>query len=138
MASELPSNRTVNAMEKKAASMGALRETLADDQRADEHAFSQAQRALLMGNKDLAQHVMKGVNEGDLQEGFQRAMKKQKAIPSSISVPVAATDDDKSAGAGAGSSEKKKKNKKNKHHSGDGGDRGDQGHGKKKRKTEES
>jgi hypothetical protein len=124
-------------MEKKAASMGALRETLADDQRADEHAFSQAQRALLMGNKDLSQHVMKGVKEGDLEEGFQRAMKKQKAIPSSISVPVEAADDEE-AGAGAGSSEKKKKNKKNKHHAGDGGDRGDNGHGKKKRKTEES
>lgn len=119
--------------------MGALRETLADDQRADEHAFSQAQRALLMGNKDLAQHVMKGVNPDDLQEGFQRAMKKQKAVPSSVSVPVSAgEDDDAAGGAGVGSGEKKKKNKKNKHHAGDSGDRSDHGHGKKKRKTEDS
>ena len=87
----LPSNRVVHRMEKKAAGMGALGETLAEDQRADERAAAAAQRqqALLLGHKDLAQHALTGVDSGDLHSSFHRAMKKQHGggMPSSISIP---------------------------------------------------
>ena len=84
----LPSNREMHRMEKKAAGMGALGETLAEDQRADERAASAAQRqALLLGHKDLAQHALTGVDSGELHSSFHRAMKKQQGVPSSISIP---------------------------------------------------
>ena len=133
VAAEMPSGKTLNRMEKKAAAMGALAETLAEDQRTDEKAFAQAQaqRALLMGSRDLAQHAMSEdrVGDGALQTSFLTAMKKQKTVPSSISVPVAAAAAPPNGGAHDGGDKKKKAKKNKQRRDEDGG-----GGGGKKRK----
>jgi hypothetical protein len=95
--SELISDKTLARMEQRAGAMAALPETLAQDHKQESDQFAQKQRALLMAAKDLSQHTI-NVEAEDLESSLQRGLKRQKAIPSSVSVPASSA----SAGAGAG------------------------------------
>eukprot|EP00600_Ochromonadales_sp_CCMP1393_P005207 CAMPEP_0174966120 /NCGR_PEP_ID=MMETSP0004_2-20121128/6810_1 /TAXON_ID=420556 /ORGANISM="Ochromonas sp., Strain CCMP1393" /LENGTH=274 /DNA_ID=CAMNT_0016215023 /DNA_START=70 /DNA_END=895 /DNA_ORIENTATION=+ len=84
----LPSSGQVQRIERQVQGMTALNESLSQDQRQDELAFhaQQAQKEMIMGQKELTQHTI-GANLLHLEQALQKGVKQQLAIPSSISVP---------------------------------------------------
>jgi hypothetical protein len=127
---ELVSGKKLARMEQRAGAMEALASTLAEDQSEDVSDFAKKQRALLMSSKDLTKHVITADAE-ELESSLMEGLKRQKTIPKSISVPVAAAassasvaaddgDDGSAAGGGGGvwgdnlEKKKDKKEKKNK------------------------
>jgi N-acetyltransferase 10 len=106
------SSKMVSQMESRASAMSATSQTLQDDQNNDVKAFNLKQKQeLLMQNKDIAKHALKGVAEGELELALAKSMKQGHAIPSSISVLKVQEDGDEGV---TPSEDKKKKRKKDK------------------------
>jgi hypothetical protein len=111
-------------MELRAENMNSLEDSLEEDQTNDANNFSKKQRELLLKNKDLNKHTVK-VDSKDLEDALNNGIKRQKAIPNSISVPISKlpelTEEDlindkneevkKRKSDGYNSEKKKKKNK---------------------------
>eukprot|EP00596_Hydrurales_sp_CCMP1899_P009732 CAMPEP_0119043946 /NCGR_PEP_ID=MMETSP1177-20130426/27152_1 /TAXON_ID=2985 /ORGANISM="Ochromonas sp, Strain CCMP1899" /LENGTH=1122 /DNA_ID=CAMNT_0007013131 /DNA_START=32 /DNA_END=3400 /DNA_ORIENTATION=- len=123
VASELASDKVLNKMEKKAESMTSLKVSMSQDQNEDQRVFQQKQRELLMGSKDLAKHSIQA-DSNDLEESLQRGLKKTKAFPSSISVPITAStvvEEKTPVTPGNGKKNKKEGSEKKRKFNGDGG-----------------
>jgi N-acetyltransferase 10 len=103
------SSKVVSQMESKASSMNATAQSLQDEQNNDVKDYNlKTKRDLLMQNKDIAKHALKGVGEGELELALDKSMKQGFAIPSSVSV-LKVQDEGVPA-----TEEKKKKRKKDK------------------------
>ena len=106
------SSRMVSQMENRADSMNATAQSLQDEQNKDVKDFNlKTKHELLMQNKDIAKHALKGVADGELESALEKSMKQGYAIPSSISV-LKVQDEENDGEATA--QEKKKKRKKDK------------------------
>lgn len=105
------SSKVVSQMENRALAMSATSQTLQDEQNNDVKDFNLKQkRELLMQNKDIAKHALKGVADGELETALAKSMKQGYAIPSSISVLKTQDAEEVSTP----SEDKKKKRKKDK------------------------
>lgn len=121
VAKELPSDVVLHNMSNRASGMHALKDTLKMDQSNDEKQFANQQRAKMASDFN------------DLAEGLNRSIKRQNAIPNSISVPKAPTGADTSDISGSGGRTEEKKSKKDKKHKHRKEDRGE--HTSKKHKS---
>lgn len=107
------SSKMVMQMENKASSMNATSQSLQDEQNSDVKDFNQkTKHDLLMQNKDIAKHALKGVADGDLELALEKSMKKGQVVPSSISVlKTQEADED----VKEGKKDKKRKKDKSQH-----------------------
>ena len=103
----------VSHMEDRAESMTATSESLKEEQNRDVKEFNLKQKQdLLMQNRDISQHALQGVADGDLEVALQKGIKKSSSVPSTIS--VLKVQDDAENGTDLSRGEKKKKRKKDK------------------------
>jgi N-acetyltransferase 10 len=90
-ASSSSSDAVLQRMEKRAFAMTSTKESLKDDHQGEENEFKKKQKELLMKSKDLSKHAIVDVDISTLSGALDRSLKKQHDMPTSISVPKAAS-----------------------------------------------
>lgn len=110
---ELISTKKIMKLETKANQMiaeGAANMTLQEDQSLDEQEFRKLKNAALNNSKEFRKHKV-DVDVSVLAEAFDRSTKRQKLAPSSVSVPVVASETSHVVSESTKESKKKKKSR---------------------------